>query len=153
MVTLQLRTAVSDAAVIDGPDVAAFAVRETTPAAAPKPRLLDRVREPSERVTTAAAPTRPKAFITADLVQRRKLIRKAQQHEHTNLAELRAAATKTLVEKLDAQIQEAEAQSLAAERLAQLAGMHDWYPTVYAMLSMDHTQRGPRTGVLPLARC
>jgi hypothetical protein len=45
MVTLQLRTAVSYAAVIDGPDVAAFAVRETTPAAAPKPRLLDRVRE------------------------------------------------------------------------------------------------------------
>jgi hypothetical protein len=45
MVTLQLRTAVSYAAVIDGPDVAAFAVRETTPAAAPNPRLLDRVRE------------------------------------------------------------------------------------------------------------
>jgi hypothetical protein len=45
MVTLQLRTAVSYVAVIDGPDVAAFAVRETTPAAAPKPRLLDRVRE------------------------------------------------------------------------------------------------------------
>lgn len=42
MVTLQLRTAVSYAAVIDGPDVAASAVRETTPAAAPKPRLLDR---------------------------------------------------------------------------------------------------------------
>ena len=45
MVTLPLRTAVSYATVIDGPDVAAFAVRETAPAAAPKPRLLDRVRE------------------------------------------------------------------------------------------------------------
>jgi hypothetical protein len=45
MVTLQLRTPVSHVAVIDGPDVTAFAVRETTPAAAPKPRFLDRVRE------------------------------------------------------------------------------------------------------------
>ncbi len=77
-----------------------------------------------------------KAFITADLVQRRKLIRKAQQHEHLNLAELRTGAADELVEKLDAQIREAEAKSLPAERLAQLAGMHDWYTTVYAMMSM-----------------
>lgn len=77
-----------------------------------------------------------KAFITADLIQRRKLIRKAQQHEHTNLAELRGAVTDALVEKLDAEIQETEAKPLKTERLAQLAGMHDWYTTVYAMLSM-----------------
>ena len=73
-----------------------------------------------------------KAFITADLIQRRKLIRKAQQHEHTNLAELRGKATDALVERLDAEIEETDAKSLTTERLAQLAGV----TTVYAMLSM-----------------
>jgi hypothetical protein len=86
-----------------------------------------------------------KAFITADFIQRRKLLRKAQQHEHTNLAELRVRAA-SLVEKLDADIQKHEAnqkheaKSLTTEQLAQLAGMHDWYTTAYAMLSMaTHT--------------
>lgn len=77
-----------------------------------------------------------RSFITADFIQRRKLIRKAQQHDYTNLLELRAEAVNTLVEKLDTHIQDTEAKALQVERLAQLAGMHDWYTTVYAMLSM-----------------
>jgi hypothetical protein len=44
MVTLQLPAPVSPAAVTYSPDPASFAVRETTPAEPPKPRLLDRVR-------------------------------------------------------------------------------------------------------------
>jgi hypothetical protein len=76
-----------------------------------------------------------KAFITDDLLQRRKLIRKAQQHDHTNLEELRGAITEELVQKLEAQIKALEAKALSTERLSQLANMHDWYTTVYAMLS------------------
>ena len=77
-----------------------------------------------------------KTFIAADLLQRRKLIRKAQQHDHTNLAELRGVDSEKLVNELEAQIQATEAKPLSTERLAQLAGMHDWYTTAYAMLSM-----------------
>ena len=44
MVTLQLPAPVSPATVTYSPDPASFAVRETTPAEPPKPRLLDRVR-------------------------------------------------------------------------------------------------------------
>lgn len=92
-----------------------------------------------EAVFTARAIARHdealKEFITDDLLQRRKLIRKAQQHDHTNLEELRSAITPELLQGLDEQIKEVAAKSLTTERLSQLAGMHDWYTTVYAMLS------------------
>ncbi len=92
-----------------------------------------------EAVFTARAIARSdealKEFITDDLLQRRKLIRKAKQHEHTNLEELRGAITEELVQHLDAEIKEIEAKSLTTERLSQLAGMYDWYTTHYAMLS------------------
>lgn len=82
-----------------------------------------------------------KAFITDDLLQRRKLIRKAQQYKHTNLEELRGALTAEFLQNLDAQIAAAGAKSLSTERLAQLAGMHDWYTTAYALLSKTtHSQ-------------
>jgi len=81
-----------------------------------------------------------KAFITADHVQRRKLIRKAQQHDHTNLEELRTAVSPRLIDEIEAEIKATNAKSLSVETLSKLAGMHDWYTTVYAMLSMaTHT--------------
>ncbi len=76
-----------------------------------------------------------RAFITDDLIQRRKLIRKAKQHDHANLEKLRAVSTDELVRQLEEQIQEAGAKPLPTERLAELADMHGWYTTVYAMLS------------------
>ena len=76
------------------------------------------------------------AFITADHVHRRKLIRKAQQHDHTNLEELRAAISQKLIDEIEAEIKATDAKSLSAETLSKLAGMHDWYTTAYAMLSM-----------------
>ncbi len=97
-----------------------------------------------EAVFTARAIARHaealKAFIANDLLQRRKLIRKAQQHEHTNLLELRSALTEDLVRKLEAEIRESGVKPQTTEQLAQLAGMHDWYTTAYAMLSQaTHT--------------
>lgn len=77
-----------------------------------------------------------KTFITADHIQRRKLIRKAQQHDHTNLQELRAAISQKLIDEIEAKIKATDAESLSAETLSKLAGMHDWYTTAYAMLSM-----------------
>jgi len=49
-----------------------------------------------------------KAFVMNDLLQRRRLVRKAQQHEHTNLVELRGALTPDFVGTLEAEIQRTE---------------------------------------------
>lgn len=75
------------------------------------------------------------AFINDDLLQRRKLIRKAQQHDHTNLDELREALTENIIERLEQQIKASGAKSLKTEDLSKFAGMHNWYTTAYALLS------------------
>jgi hypothetical protein len=74
-------------------------------------------------------------FINDDLFQRRKLIRRAQQHEHANLQELREALTSDVIESLGQQIEASGAKHLKTEELSKLADMHDWYTTVYALLS------------------
>jgi len=75
------------------------------------------------------------AFINADLHWRRKMIKKAQQHDHTNLEELREAITPALIENLEKQIKTSGAKPLKVEDLSRLAGMHEWYTTHYALLS------------------
>jgi hypothetical protein len=76
-----------------------------------------------------------RAFINDDLFQRRKLIRKAQQHDHINLRELCKAVTPDIIERLEQQIKDAGTNQLKTEDLSKLAGMHDWYTTTYALLS------------------
>jgi hypothetical protein len=81
-----------------------------------------------------------KAFIMNDLLQRRRLVRKAQQHEHTNLLELRGALTTEFVQELETQIQRTGVKPQTTEELSKVAGMHDWYTTAYAMMSQaTHT--------------
>jgi Family of unknown function (DUF5677) len=76
-----------------------------------------------------------KDFINADLLWRRKMIKSAQQHHHTNLEELREAITPELIKSLEEQIKSSGAKALSAEKLSKLAGMHEWYTTHYALLS------------------
>jgi hypothetical protein len=76
-----------------------------------------------------------RAFINDDLLQRRKLVRRAQQHDYTNLEGLREALTPSFVERLEQQIKGSGAKPLKTEDLSERAGMHDWYTTVYALLS------------------
>jgi hypothetical protein len=76
-----------------------------------------------------------RAFINDDLFQRRKLIRRARQHDHINLEGLRKAITPDFVESLEQQIRDSGAKPLKTEDLSKLAGMHDWYTTHYALLS------------------
>ncbi len=81
-----------------------------------------------------------KAFVMNDLLQRRKLVRKVQQHEHTNLLEFRGALTADFVRQLEAEIQKTGVKPQTTEELSKVAGMHDWYTTAYAMLSQaTHT--------------
>lgn len=102
------------------------------------------IRAALEAVFTTRAIARDEAtfktFIMNDLLQRRRLVRKAQQHEHTNLLELRGALTADFVRELEAEIQRTGAKPQTTEELSRLAGMHDWYTTAYAMLSQaTHT--------------
>ena len=76
-----------------------------------------------------------RAFINDDLFQRRRLIRRAQQHDHPNLGELREALTPDFVERLEQQIKDSGAKPLKTEDLSRLAGMYDWYTAHYALLS------------------
>lgn len=76
-----------------------------------------------------------RAFINDDLLQRRKLIRKAKQHDHINLEELREALTDDIIDRLHKQIEASGAKRLTTEDLSKFADMHDWYTTEYAMLS------------------
>jgi Family of unknown function (DUF5677) len=85
--------------------------------------------------TVAADPDALRAFINDDLLQRRKLIRRAQQHDHPNLQELRQALSSDVIEGLEQQIEDSGAKSLKTEELSKLADMHDWYTTNYALLS------------------
>jgi Family of unknown function (DUF5677) len=76
-----------------------------------------------------------RAFINDDLFQRRKLIRRAQQHDHSNLEKLREALTPDFVDRLEQQIRDSGAKPLKTEDLSKLAGMYDWYTTHNALLS------------------
>ncbi len=53
---------------------------------------------------------------------------------------MRTAVSPRLIDEIEAEIKATNAKSLSVETLSKLAGMHDWYTTVYAMLSMaTHT--------------
>jgi hypothetical protein len=81
-----------------------------------------------------------RAFINDDLFQRRKLIRRAQQHDHINLEGLREALTQEVIDHLEQQIEASGATPLKTEDLSKRAGMHEWYTTHYALLSKaSHT--------------
>jgi hypothetical protein len=85
------------------------------------------IRATLEAVFTARAIARHdealKAFITDDLLQRRKLIYKVQQYPHPHFEELRRAALASdLLKRVDAEITDTGAKPLKTERLAQLAG-------------------------------
>lgn len=77
-----------------------------------------------------------RAFINDDLLQRQKLIRRAQQYDHTNLKALREALTQDDVAgRLEEQIKTSGAKKLTTKELSKFAGMHEWYTTEYALLS------------------
>lgn len=102
------------------------------------------IRATLEAVFTTRAIARDEAalrtFIMNDLLHRRRLVRKAQQHEHTNLLELRGRLTADFVRELETEIQTSGVKAQTTEELSKLAGMHDWYTTAYAMLSQaTHT--------------
>lgn len=81
------------------------------------------------------------AFITEDLVHRKRLINKARNYPHPNLEETRRAITDELVNKLEQEIKSTGAVALSTEEWSKRAGMHELYTTHYPLLSkVAHTQ-------------
>lgn len=82
-----------------------------------------------------------KEFVKEDLLQRKKLISKAQNNAYPNLEETRQAITPELLKELEQEIRSTDAKALSTEEWSKRAGMHDWYVTNYALLSKAvHTQ-------------
>lgn len=76
-----------------------------------------------------------KPFIVADLPERLKLMNKARHNNYEALKALRDSLSDEIVNELSAEIARIEAKQLKAEQLSRAAGMHDWYVTVYTLLS------------------
>jgi hypothetical protein len=81
-------------------------------------------------------PTAFKTFIAEDLVQRKKLIKNALKNpHHSNLEETARTVTPELLSKIEKEIGTAGAKHVSTAEWSQLAGMHEWYTTSYALLS------------------
>jgi hypothetical protein len=76
-----------------------------------------------------------KTFILEDLVHRKKLINKAKINGNFNFGESQATIPDNLVKELEQQIKTTGAKELTTKEWSELAGMHDWYLTNYALLS------------------
>lgn len=76
-----------------------------------------------------------KIFILEDLVHRKKLINKAKKNGHPDFEESLAAIPDDLVKELEQQIRTTGAKELTTKEWSELAGMHDWYLTNYALLN------------------
>ena len=73
------------------------------------------------------------AYMDDDLRQRQKLLNKALSSTGRELATIRESATPEAMVQLRNQIQESGAKEVKTEELAKLAGLHDWYLTVYLL--------------------
>lgn len=92
-----------------------------------------------------------KAYIEDDQFERRKMINKARRNDAPNLESLKEAATDELLATIERSIQEQRITHLTTEELSKRAGMHDWYLTVYPMLSKTvHSKVRGLEGMLKL---
>jgi hypothetical protein len=81
------------------------------------------------------------AYLDDDLRQRQKLMNKAANSTGPALAVIRASATVENRASLRAKIEATAARELRTEELARIAGLHDWYLSVYPLLTRAvHTQ-------------
>jgi Family of unknown function (DUF5677) len=74
-------------------------------------------------------------YVASILRQHQRRLNKALNSEGKELAVLRVSATPAAMAKLRDQIAASGAREVKSEELAKIGGVHDWYLTVYAMLS------------------
>jgi hypothetical protein len=103
------------------------------------------LRAQCEAMFTACAVSRDdstaQAYLDDDLRQQQKLMNKAVNSSGPVLAVFRASAVAGRMAELREEIGRAGAKELRVEELARTAGLHDWYLSVYVMLSRAaHTQ-------------
>jgi hypothetical protein len=83
----------------------------------------------------ALDPEALRRFILDDQIERLKLAQKAEQYSYPNLEDLRRAVAEGLSAVIKSEIQAEGAQRFSTEAMSRLAGMHDWYVTVYPLWS------------------
>lgn len=89
----------------------------------------------------ALAPDALRRFILDDQVQRVKLANKADQYAYPNLEDLRQEVAKGLRCDIKSRIEGDGAKRFSTEEMSRLAGMHDWYVTIYPLWSKTaHSQ-------------
>lgn len=76
-----------------------------------------------------------KAYIECDETERLKMINKAKNNNSPNLELLKEAATNEFIASVRKTIDDKGIGRLSTEEFSKKAGMHDWYLTVYPMLS------------------
>jgi Family of unknown function (DUF5677) len=82
-------------------------------------------------------PTAFAKFIAEDPVRRKRLIENALKHpHHPNLEETAKAVTPELLAEVEKEIKTTVGKAVSTAEWSKLAGMHDWYTTNYALLSM-----------------
>ena len=74
-------------------------------------------------------------FIKADLPERLKMMNKARHNDYEALKALRDSLSDEVVDELSADIARMNAKKLSAEELSRAAAMHEWYITMYTLLS------------------
>jgi hypothetical protein len=83
----------------------------------------------------ALAPDGLRRFILDDQVERLKLANKADQYAYPNLEDLRQEVAKGLRSDIESEIEADGARRFSTEDMSRLAGMHDWYVTIYPLWS------------------
>jgi hypothetical protein len=83
----------------------------------------------------ALAPDGLRRFILDDQVERLKLANKADQYAYPNLEDLRQEVAKGLRSDIESEIEADGARRFSTEDMSRLAGMHDWYITIYPLWS------------------
>ena len=83
----------------------------------------------------ALAPDALRRFILADQMERLALANKAEQYAYPNLEDLRQEVARGLQAEIKSEIEADEARRFSTKEMSQIAGMHDWYVTIYSLWS------------------
>jgi hypothetical protein len=83
----------------------------------------------------ALAPDALRRFILDDQIERLKLANKADQYAYPNLEDLRQEVAKGLLSDIKLEVEADRATRFTTEDMSRLAGMHDWYVTIYPLWS------------------
>ncbi len=84
------------------------------------------------------------AYIKQDVLERRKLINKAQHNKTPNLELLQEENLDTIKDEINQTIEEKEIKAVSIEEYSRCADMHDWYVDIYSFYLSPATHSSVR---------